>query len=221
MSYDLIPINPIKDSIEHLMAITFAKSTSPSYPLAVSVAQGAFKYTQTQLGKQIIHIALLSKTKEDVNRGLSLFKYLQGLKTFQVFCKGRLIEDYYRINHVLQCYLTACDCNDYKAHCHQVIDNPFSESKRSNLSLTIHLSLDQPKPAKPITIDQYIFPCNYIYSYFKFQCGHPSTIEDQIQAMAVKEQCDWCPKFNSSDFNKIHTKIIMPDGNVIYQKSEQ
>ncbi len=220
MKYDLIPINPIKDSIEHLMVITFAKSTSPSYPLAVSVAQGAFKYAERQLGKQLIHIALLSKSKEDVNRGLSLFKYLQGLKTFQVFCKGRLIEDYYRMNHVLQCYLIACDCNDYKAHCHQVIDNPFGEPKRSSLSMTIHLSLEPPKPVKPITIDQYIFPCNYIRSYFKIQSGHPATIENQIQAAAVKEQCDWCPKFNPYDFKKIHTKIIMPDGNVIYQKPE-
>jgi len=207
--------SPEKHSLNNLLVITFAKNRTHTYPLAVSIARGAFKYAETEIDKQTIHMAVFSATKKDVNRALALTGYLFGHRDVGIFIKGRFIADRHKIIPTLKCYANAIKCADYKAHCQLVIDDPFSEKYHSSgLSLQITLSKEKQKPQ---IIQRYLFPCKYLHLYFKFQKDHPSLPENQIQAAGIERSCDWCPNFQPSAFQKLPSKIVFPNGNVLIE----
>lgn len=221
MTQDVVTIvDPVKDSFNYLMVIAFGKSSSPSYPLAVSVAKGATKYAEVPLGKQIVHLSAFDKNKEGASRALSIVKYLSGSKALQIFANGVLERNSWSVISILECYLKSATCNDFRAHCQRIIENPFAEKDyRHNLSITIRITEETENKAKPIVVERYLFPCSYLLQHFKFQIGHPSTPEDQVQAGAVENHCDWCPNFSSNNFKKLPTKIIMTNGTIIYQEA--
>jgi hypothetical protein len=66
-----------------------------------------------------------------------------------------------------------------------------------------------------------LFPCKHLHPYFKFQKGHPSSPENQIQAAGIDRQCDWCPNFRPADFKKMPAKIVLPNGAVLMVNEEQ
>lgn len=212
--------DPTRDSIGNLMAVVFPKSTSATYPLSVSIAKSAYRYGETVIGIKLFHMALFSITKEEIKKAIALLNYLMSLKGFSIFMNGDSCKNPYSIYTVLQCYSDAMNCNDYRAHCHTVIDDPFREDKGyGSFSISIHLK--QPGAVKPTIIERYIFPCKHLHSYFRFQKGHPSTPQDQIQAEGISNHCEWCPFFHPDEFKRLPTKVIWPDGSVMTAPDEE
>lgn len=204
----------IKASIDHLIAISFPKTTSNIYPLAVNIAHGAAFYNEIFLGKnkKLVHLVAFDRTREDAGRACALIRYVSGWKGTQCFSGGKLIYNFWSITQVLECFLEASACNDWTAHCYLVIDDPYiKKPEYHGIGITLDLS-DKPYiPKEAIKIDRYIFPCKLVYGHFKFQLDHPAKLKDQIQSKAVIENCNWCPFFNSSNYKKIGTKIIYRD----------
>ena len=98
MKDDLVPtVDPIQGSLEHLVAICFAKSTSVNYGLAVNVAQGADVYQETTIAKQKVHMALFGRTPEQAGRARTVLQYLSGIKSLQVFAGGSLVKNFWRL----------------------------------------------------------------------------------------------------------------------------
>ena len=204
-------IDLIKASIDHLIAVSFPKTTSTVYPLAVNVAQGASYYNEMVIDKKLVHLVAFSRTREDAGRACALIRYASGWKGVQFFTGGKLTQNFWNITRVLECYLEAAACNDWTAHCHLIIDDLYSEeSKNLGLSMTITLS-DKPSFKEAVHIDRYIFPCSFIHGYFRFQKDHPAKPKDQIQAEAVAQNCDFCPYFDPSNYRKIGIKTIYRD----------
>jgi len=219
MDSKLVEIDPIASSANHLLGVVFARSTSSFYPLAVGVARGAYSYSELVVGKQTTHFVVLAKTKDDANRAWLLIKYLSGSKGLQIFSKGRPVQNVFSLLDVLQCYMTSCACNDYRAHCYKMLEDPLKERDSGNLSISISLSTE-PKNSKPTVVERFLFPCKHLERYFRFQKGHPSSLPDQIQAASVERDCDWCPNFNPTDFRLVEKVTIFPDGNCIKEKAE-
>ncbi len=208
----LVPLcDPIADSMDQLMSVAFTKSNSSNYHLAVSVARGAFKYGEGTLGNQPVHVVIFSKTPDDAKRAVSLLNFAHGWKGLQIFLKGRPLRQYWDLLQVLECYITATACNDYKAHCVRILDDPFNPIKQS-YGMTLTISLEpKKKKTKTIALDQYSFPCAYLLPKFKFLKSHPSTPNDQVQAAAVENNCDICPYFDHTAFTKIGTRLVTLD----------
>lgn len=51
----------IKDSMTHLLTVSFGNSSSPSNPLAINVAKGACKYKEIKIGGDIAHLVAFKK----------------------------------------------------------------------------------------------------------------------------------------------------------------
>ncbi len=49
-------VDPRAQSQRDIVAVSFAKSPSEVYPLAVLVAQGASRYADVEIGKQKLHL---------------------------------------------------------------------------------------------------------------------------------------------------------------------
>lgn len=196
-------IDLIGDSITHLVVVSFAKTTSKNYSLAVNLAEGAAKYNLTKIGKTDTHLAAFSGNQEQAARAHTLLKFISGWKNTHIVAGGKMLQNHYSISQVLECYLEAAGCNDHRAHCHTIINDPYSEHPNAwGTSFTINVSLNPKPEPEPIYIDRYTFPCKNLFHFFKFQTDHPSTPEDQIQAGAVKRGCDACPYFNPNDYGK-------------------
>ena len=198
-------LDPLAESRTGLLAVSFAKSPSAAYPLAVNVAQGAARYAEAEIGKQQVHLVAFAKTPDDATRALALLHYVAGWKTTQVFAAGKLVTNAYGVVEVLECYLQAGACTDRTAHCQTVIDDPYAAEGAPDdegFTFTMRLALDPSDFSQRVEVDRYLFPCSFLKARFRFQTDHPASPQDQIQAAAVKEGCAWCPHFDPTGFRK-------------------
>lgn len=198
-------IDLINDSLANLLGISFGKSSSPSYPLAVSVAQGAKKYEELALGGNTVHMAIFEKSRDGAARAMSLLQYISDWKSTQIYGGGKLLQNYYRISEVLRCYLAATACDDRRAHCYMVIDDPaFTPPRVTGFSLTF----DPNYETRKLLVDRYIFPCALLNQHISHKpVEHPSDLVHQIQAAAVSESCDICPFFDSKEYKKVGERV--------------
>jgi hypothetical protein len=209
MSSELVTaVDPLKDSLDHLLAVSFSKSTSQVYPLAVNIAEGAAKYLEIEVNRKPVHLVAFAKNREDAARALALVNYVSGWKTTQIFAGGKVVQNPYEVTQVLDCYLEASACNDRSAHCHTVIDDPYNEEvETSTRGVSIRLSLEPGRLQQRVEIDRYVFPCSFLKGRFRFQVDHPASPHDQIQAAGVKQGCAWCPFFDPSEYSKTGTRV--------------
>jgi hypothetical protein len=76
------------------------------------------------------------------------------------------------------------------------------------LGLNITLSLEPKVRKKLVEVHRFQFPCSLLLDRFRIQIDHPATPQDQIQAAAVTEGCDWCPFFDQTAYREIGTRIV-------------
>jgi hypothetical protein len=178
-------IDPFVESVNNLLVIAFPKSTSKNFTFALSVAESASKFAMIEINGKIMNVAVFSTSPSDAGKAKLLLEYAGSWKGTMVFQGGRLISgnlDTYKIGHVIDCYVQAESCRDKKAHCNSIVSS--WEYK-----------------------ERYLFPCVLISYYFKPQYEHPSSIQDQIHALAVSHNCHWCPNFNADTFQEIKDDV--------------
>lgn len=191
-------VDLVRDSIDHVVAVSFPKSRSAGYAAAVNIAQQAEKYGESEIGGTLFHYAAFGRSREQVALSLSATRYLEGIKAVQFYAGGKLIIERMRTESVLACFLEACACNDHRAHCNKVVSNPFWMEAADDSAVT--LDLDDIRSTAG-----YLFPCAFLLQWGAsgMHSRHPASPEDQIQSMAVRKGCDWCPNFRPSDFKKL------------------
>lgn len=191
-------VDLVKDSIHQVVAVSFPKSRSAGYAAAVNIAQQASKYGETDVGGTLFHYAAFGRSREQVAMALAAARYLEGIKAVQFYAGGKLVLERMRIESVLTCYLEACACTDHLAHCNKVVAAPFSGAGVDYDADVVNLDLGGMATG-------YLFPCVFLLRRGApgLQRGHPSSPEDQIQAMAVRMGCDWCPNFKPGDFKRL------------------
>lgn len=172
VSINSAPIDPFQESLNSFLVVAFPKSSSVNFSLALVIAQGASRYGIVEIGGKQMHCATFDATQADVGRASALLRYVNGWKGVMLFSKGRIVTSDYQASQVIDCFLESCSCNDSKAHCQKVIDDPFSDTYQS-LSMSISINFtDQLSPKKEAKIDRYIFPCKYLSGWFRFQKDH-------------------------------------------------
>lgn len=204
-------IDPFDASLRFLLVVVFPKSSSKNFPLALSIAEGAEQFAVTDINGKPTYFVCFSSSKSDAGRALAMLGYIQGWKGVQIFSKGKVLQNTYRVNEVLSCFMDALSCRDYSAHCHKIIDDPFSDEVEDH-SLSLSISIAEKPPLKQeVEIDRYSFPCKYLFHWFRFEKDHPASTEDLIQAGAVSQGCDWCPNFNPDNWQKVGVKKILKE----------
>jgi hypothetical protein len=184
----------VEQSTRHAIAVSFPASRSAAYPSAVAIAKGAPHYTEGDVGGRVMHFAAFTGTRDGMRQAQALIQTMRGYKGLLIYAGGSL-QQWARTLHVLRCYVDSTACADSRAHC------AISVHKQS---ITFHGAGSGVFDITPDFLqtraqgNAYLFPCRLLANnfLFKFQPGHPSSEEDQIQAAAVREGCSWCPNFN-------------------------
>jgi hypothetical protein len=79
-------IDPFQASVNCLLVVAFAKTNSPNYPFAVSLAEGAERYGNAEIGGKHMHVAVFGRTQADTGRALALIGHITCKKYFRAIC---------------------------------------------------------------------------------------------------------------------------------------
>lgn len=197
-------VDLIADSINHPLAVVFSQSSSPNYLLAVETAQKAHKYHERiEPKKTRTHLAVFSSDRVQLSRALHLLGYVKGLKSTRLFAGGKMLPNAHVIEEVLSCYLTALRCNNWRAHCHKVVSEPWVKLPSSSKEL---MSMEWVKP--PPAVKSYLVPCALVAAFGGSQVAlektsFAATKQEKIQAIGVRRGCDWCPNFRPNEFKEL------------------
>lgn len=209
-------VDLIADSLSHPLAVAFSRTNSPNYGAAVELAMLGSKYAELALGRSIVHMAAFSASRAHMSRALALLRYIKGWKSTQIYAGGKLLFSAHRVEDVINCFLTAAACCDYRAHCHRVIRSPFAgDDERirwigSDLAISgfarVGGMLTVTDPRRE-SFEKYVLPCRFLARYgeihFRLDGGPDVSPRDRLQAMAVSQDCEWCPNFEAGDFKKV------------------
>ena len=166
-------------------------------------ARQAARYEEAEIGKTLFHFAAFGRSRDQAALALTLVRNLRGNKGLQVVAGGKLTQDAFRAEAVLECYLEASGLPDHRAHCVQIVHETHLVERylsgRSSLAPSIDVA-DVMRNAfgrdEQLEGKVYEFPCRHLLARgFKFQPGHPSSEADQLLSAAIREGCDWCPCF--------------------------
>lgn len=192
-------LDPISESRTQLISIVFLKSSSRSYPYAVSLARNADKYLENGTDGYPVHYAVFGRDKEGASLALTLLGLIEGWQGVQVYTQGVLQPNVKVVTLVLNCYLKALQTYDTAAYCHVAIENPMRGSIGDCMTIEQVLDVSGRMQGEYHT---YLSPCRFL-SHMILRPGHSASIDDQIQAQAVSSGCHFCPLFDIKAFRKI------------------
>lgn len=194
-------VDPIADSLTNPLAVAFSKSSSPNYGAAVELAKLASKYAENTIGKSVLHTAVFSADRVQMSRALALLRFIKGIKSTQIYAGGKLLISSHKTEEVINCYLTAAACTDWRAHCHKIIDDAFMDERRHRSTM---IDIDFMSTKKE---NRYLLPCRYLAGFggtaLVLDREYVAKPIDQVQALAVRNDCAWCPNFKPEDFRKL------------------
>lgn len=202
------PADVFQLSRDNLIVIVFAKTNSPYFGLVVNIAKGASTYHETKLDKTSVHTCVFGRSPEQAARAITLLRYVESWATKQLFVAGRLVtSDVQAVLATLECYQLACHCANADAHCLLLTDEAFKRDRLASTGtmMTIRIAMpgeETPQQEAPERPKRYVMPCHRAYGYDKIERDHPASWKDQVQAIAVRHETDWCPLFDLSKFRQ-------------------
>jgi hypothetical protein len=202
-----LPFDPCELSKKWLIVAMFFQSASAHYKEVISLAGSASFFRQFIIEKREINIVGFDKTQKDISKFMTLQGLITGWKGIRFFAGGRLLPNTYACNETLNCYLLALSCRNHKAYCWEITEHPFLKdefpsSRPTILTIRLTDNEDEKIEIKEKPIPLFLSPCKHLkpYALSKY---HPTSLIDQIQAMAVELNVDWCPYFNPEDLKTI------------------
>lgn len=196
-------IDLLAESLSHPVAMSFQTSTSTSYPLAVAVAQQATRYAEVPLApKKMVHFAVFSSDVVQAARARAAIGYVGRLKGTKVYAAGRELQFTNSVMDVLDCYLAAQSCTDWRAHCYRAVPWPGHLPIPNNIKSLNSLEYGSAASKRPRVIE-YLLPCRLVahragHGLSRLSFNHPAGVNAQIQSLAVDIGCSWCPRFDPS-----------------------
>jgi len=167
---------------QYVLGVTFPKSRANAYPAVVAICRGANDYQESMNDGLLYHFAVFGRNPDQIAKALAVVSHAGSITAIQFFARGIPITDVYYLHESLKCFVQSTTCDDQKAHCNRVVNEP------------------------KIGTDAYLFPCSYLIrnqARLEINSRHPATIRDQIQASAVQYGFAWCPNFDPDDFRKV------------------
>ena len=203
------PAHPITISKTCLIVVVFAHSRSVNFKPVMSLAEQASTLDQFEIESSVFYVASFDRSSKQTSAAIAILNLIKGWKGSYVFVGGRVAHDIGRIMYVLDCFQMSARCNNIASHCHVVIKergefsyyNDDAPAATGGLFASLFGGRPEPKP-EPV---KWLHPCRMIA--YQHDCrldrDHPSSFSDQLQAHAVRGECDWCPNFNLGQLRRL------------------
>jgi hypothetical protein len=153
------------------ITIIFSKSPSRSFQDAVLIAKGADSFRTETIEAKTFYIANYSNNRVSCLKAKMLMEYCNSWRGTINLVNGLPTKTLF---NVLECYTKATACTNHKAHC-------YAEA---------HLDDDV-----QYSTSRALVSCKLAGQGYAFFEKHPASLEDQLQAYAVRKGTDICPLF--------------------------
>lgn len=186
----------------YIIEFLFPKSKSIAHASAVNIARNATEYKQVNIENSLLHTAKFELNNfEQANLALQLIQLIWNLKGVSIKTGNKVAPStfghYLWLMDILKCYVQSVHCTDYKAHCWTIETTLVPEEVVGLREVQNSIFMVDGKIMKQI---YFCYPCSHILSQkHKIDLLHPSSLKDQLLAIAVKEGLDWCPALNIDD----------------------
>ena len=164
------------------LLIVFSKSNSQSFAAAVNIAEGADFFEKSSDEKNFI--CGFKKSKRSLEKAHVLLKYISGWKSTNCFI-GNKKRPGWKTHLWIECYLTALDCENKKAHCYTATDVVGGGITVASCKLAVNHACFEYGSYDSATLESK-------KQFIKMKVN----FEDQLQAWAVNTGCDICPLFH-------------------------
>lgn len=182
------------------LVVLFDASRSPNYGLALTFAAMGETFQTVELPPRgQIHAATFGPSGPQMAAAAELLGLVGGLKGTVLYKDGKRIPDALAMPYqVANCAAGAANADSADAYCSRVVRRPE------------HWEVDY-------TASRWVIPCTLLYYHLlnvTISHHHPASLEDQIQAEAVRVGCGWCPYFRAArliplDANTARTDLLV------------
>lgn len=187
-----------------LIVVVFANSKSQNLSAALHIAAQAQRHDVLEIDTATFNLVAFSRDANHASLAITLLNLVSGWKGTHVFVGGRSSHDVSKIIRVLDCYQMALRCNDHTAHCHVTFadhSNQQHYQQEGFFSSIFGNTRGHRIPQETRTMH----PCRYVAQHHdaKLDKHHTATMEDQLQAHAIRHECEWCPYLDISKLRRI------------------
>jgi hypothetical protein len=213
------PIQPYQIDDDILVTAAFPKSVSKNFSAALNLAQNANRFCVIDIEGKPYHLAAFGNTQQQTDVCGFLIDIISQWKGVHFYVKKRHVSNYYAIKSVLECYQNSMRCASPQSYCHtikedfsinEIVSNDeikdVSNKKSIGFSLSIADVFSSLNPKKTNQNDnQWLHPCRKIVDYYndRIDLRLPFTPQEQMQVLAVKHDCEWCPNFNAKSLKRL------------------
>ncbi|CAH0447274.1 hypothetical protein LMG10661_03340 [Ralstonia syzygii subsp. syzygii] len=169
-----------------MISVNFTTSPSHLFPVALEIATQADKFTEEPVGKIKRYRAEFGSTPEQAELAVTLLQHLDNLKGVLVRAGGRLVVDHDAVIATLGCFISAQAGGGVERYCHKTIEIADPEAEHRNM-------LEVGFVAPP----RYKVSCAKLLQLGFMPDPRGGSVDEQVQAEAVRSGCDWCPNFTA------------------------
>ena len=194
--------NPFSLSKQYLLVATFNKSSSKNFQTALLWARSAEVFEYIEIDKDTIYLCAFGKTAEQAAMASVFLNYIENWNGKQIYVGGRIHpSSIYDLLGLLDCYQKSQSCPNPKSHCCFISDDIFLWRGERPAMITIGLGVgieNEKAPAKK----KFVMPCRKLHQHRIERETYIGEWDEQISALAVRENVDWCPSFDISVFRQ-------------------
>ncbi|WP_107727129.1 hypothetical protein [Neisseria weaveri] len=193
--------NPFNLSKKYLMVVTFTQSSSKNFRTALLWAKSAAFFDSIDIDKETVYCCAFDKTPEQAGMASVFLNYVENWNGKQIYINGRIHSgSIYDLLGVLDCYQKSQACPNAKSHCCFISDDIFlwhGARPTFEISLSLEGSTKENSQAK-----KFVMPCTKLRHHRIEKETYLGSWDEQIAALAVKQNVDWCPSFDIGHFRQ-------------------
>lgn len=195
--------NPFTLSKQFLLVVTFNKSTSKNFQTALLWAKSAKLFKAMPIGKDEIYLCGFDKTAEQAGAASVFLTYIENWTGKQIYIGGIVHSgSVYDLFGILDCYQKSLACPNSMSYCCVLEENVFLSHETRKTSFSISLTFDKVEEEPKQKLIQYVIPCQKL-QYLKLEkAEYLGSWQEQIEALAVRQNIAWCPSFDASRFRQ-------------------
>jgi len=176
--------------VRNMLVVIFPQSSSPRFDQAMLIATASDHFISKKITKKNgLHFAAFRHTPVSYKKAHLLLQICCSWNGTICFFNG-LPKSPWKMLLLMECYLTAIQCDDPRAHCYTdagIVGSDQHVIASCRLAVSYSLFDDFGRPRR-----------------IKFAKQAPASLEKQLQAKAVDQNCEICPLFKC--------EVIAPKG---------
>ena len=178
-----------------LVGIKFQANRSANFQYVLNIISKANTFYQVDK----LYLAVFTNTFDQMRLLSLVMNETRDWKNLTLYANGRPQRNRHPILNMLQSFLTASACSSYKDHCHEIIEDPFTENPSNREVLTVDVLGNEIWNVEK-RAERWLLPCKNLKGFLRLHVNDKPRAREKLEAVAIERNCNLCPYFRAEDF---------------------